>query len=166
MPCKPQVFTQLTLRTLKYNWFILIIKWGCNFISYFGDDVEDLLEDVIFGHVLRDGDIVGALLVIPRRLIHVEHLGEDSLMTSAENESEKSLVVNLISCCNQIWPRNSLTAWENKKVDFLWPTSNFMTENTSPAANHFAWAGTTDTCHHLWNSAYLFSYFLFKVNYN
>ena len=76
MLSKPKVFTQLGLR------MFILQDGGCFYISNFCDDVEDLLEDVVLGHVLGDGDVVGALLVLPRRLVHVEHLGEGSLMTS------------------------------------------------------------------------------------
>ena len=47
--------------------------------SNFVDDREDRLEDVVPRHVLRDGDVVGALLVLPRRLVDVEHLGQHRL---------------------------------------------------------------------------------------
>ena len=42
--------------------------------SNLGDDREDLFEDVLARHVLRDGDVVRALLVLPGRLVDVEHL--------------------------------------------------------------------------------------------
>ena len=83
--CPQSLPLAFTFRTLEHNWFIYS-NIGCLCTSYFCDDVEDLLEDVVLGHVLCDGNVVGALLVIPCRLVHVEHLGEGSRMTSAEKE--------------------------------------------------------------------------------
>ena len=83
--CPQSLPLAFTSRTVKHNLFILS-NIRCLCTSYFRNDVEDLLEDVVLGHVLCDGDVVGALLIIPCRLVHVEHLGEGSHMTSAEKE--------------------------------------------------------------------------------
>ena len=49
----------------------------CSPSSHLGDGLEDPLQDVLPTHVLGHGDVDRALLVLPRRLVHVEHLGEE-----------------------------------------------------------------------------------------
>ena len=51
------------------------------FASNLAYDLDDVLQYVLARHILSDGDVVGALFVLSRRLVVVKHLGGDLVLS-------------------------------------------------------------------------------------